>query len=109
LKDRRGEVVSALILFFLLIIRGILLWLVVPLTTIAWLLLLPIRVIRYLKGKRHPSLWAYIVWADAAVTWVLEYAILSKQEKVRSGFNYRPPDWPKHGQRYRSSIFTDAI
>lgn len=77
--------------FLLLLLRGVLLWIVMPLTIVSWLLLLPLRIIRTSQGHvAFPSLGAYLAWSDALLVAALTRTVL------RPFLDIEPrPDFPR--------------
>lgn len=62
---RIGSGLEAIALFVLLVVRGCLLWLVIPLAFFGWLAVSPIRV---LLNKQYIALSKLIGWADMNLT-----------------------------------------
>ena len=85
-------------------VRGLALWVLIPLVVVGWLLTAPVRLIRrFVMHLRHPKLTQYIAWADEALIATLEVTLL-RPLGVRNGF----PHWPRPGERFRKGSLTDA-
>lgn len=63
--SRGGSGIEAIALFVLLVVRGWLLWLAIPIAFLGWLVMSPIRVV---MGKPHIGLGKLIGWADMNLT-----------------------------------------
>ena len=94
MNEKRSSISVKWVLFIvgLLVFRGILLWLVVPLVCVLWLVALPVRVIRQMLGcGRAPSLSQYLAWADLLLVGLLERSVLRPLAE-----NPDPlPGWPE--------------
>jgi hypothetical protein len=86
-----------------IVLRGILLWIVVPASIVIWLVFLPVRLVRRLAGKRHPSLLAYLRWADDVLQNLLDIVVPGSPPPVRW------PRWPRYGDRRDWSPIVDAL
>ena len=64
-RHRLGSGLEAIALFVLLVVRGWLLWLVIPLAFLGWLVMSPIRV---MLSKPYIALGKLIGWVDMNLT-----------------------------------------
>ena len=105
----RGEGTSAMRVGIyvgaLLVIRGLLLWIIVPLTFVVWVLLMPARAARrvFLR-RRSPSLRQYITWADAVLIAALERSVLRPIGIINDW-----PAWPCRGRRGPETSLADLM
>jgi hypothetical protein len=91
----RGPKIAFLYTLLLFSIRGVVLWVIVPVTFAFWLVLSPIRLVRRLFFRiRHPTFRQYLTWADEVLITVLEHTVL-RPLCTPSRFPY----WPKVGDR----------
>lgn len=103
-NTRRGSnSKTATYTLLLLVFRGGALWIVVPITVIAWLLTMPVRGVRRLVGRHHPTFRQYLSWADEMLVAVLERTLL-RPFGMRNPF----PSWPRAGERAKSGTILDA-
>ena len=84
MTDRRENVRLIVGSVTLLITRGVLLWLVVPLALLAWPICVIVQAVR--SGRRPPSPQACVRWADSALVAVLGNTILR--------WAFDPVAWP---------------
>ncbi|MBN2622500.1 MAG: hypothetical protein JXA83_03975 [Acidimicrobiales bacterium] len=96
---------------FILIVRGILLWVLIPMSVLAWLVLAPARVVRrVVLGTRHPSLSAYVHWADDMLTFALERLITIGRPGRRDEIALVAPAWPTPStDRRGDSLWLDTM
>lgn len=83
MAEKRAAARFALATVLLLLIRGVLLWVVIPLALLAWPICVGARVLQW---RRPPTPRACTKWADAALVAVLANTVL------RWGFD--PVPWP---------------
>lgn len=97
---RVGSGIQAPLLLLLLVVRGLAMWIYVPLTVAAWLLLAPVRLFR---RKPHPTLRLYITAIDGYFIWGFLRTILRPFTKPVPS-----PEWPKPGDTRPLTRLTDA-
>lgn len=79
---RLGSGLEAIALFVLLVVRGLLLWLVIPIAFLGWLVISPIRLA---LGKPYITPGKRIGWADRNLTAIIAQ-VLARPFGRRSGF-----------------------
>jgi hypothetical protein len=78
-----------------LVVRGLALWIVLPIAFAVWLVTLPVRSVRRrLFARPHASLSAYLHWADDVLVYLLERLVMVGRPKRRSETGVRWPRWP---------------
>jgi hypothetical protein len=86
-------------------IRGLFLWLIYPVTFVAWLLLVPVRAMRRVtRGQRHPSFRQYVTCVDSAFIVLLNRTVLRAFGGSRDW-----PKWPAYGDTRPRTSFLDAL
>ena len=94
-----------------LVVRGVLLWLVIPVSVLVWLVLAPARLVRRVVLKRrHPSLSAHVHWADDIVTYTIERAVTVGRPDRRREIGLVRPAWPTPStDRRGATVWDDAV
>jgi hypothetical protein len=87
-------------LVVVLVVRGLVLWVLVPMVFVLWLVLTPVRWL--VHGRRRPNLRQYVTWADTMLVASLEWGPLRPLVGDPEPF----PAWPRARAEppYRVSI-----
>lgn len=81
--------------FAILVVRGLALWIVLPIAVAVWLVTLPVRSVRRrVLDRPHASLSAYLHWADDVLVCLLERLVMVGRPQRRSETGVRWPRWP---------------
>jgi hypothetical protein len=76
-------------ILLVLVLRGLALWVVIPVVFVLWLLLAPVRWL--VHGRNRPRLRQYVTWADMTLVASLERGPLRPLVRDREKF----PAWPR--------------
>lgn len=81
--------------FAILVVRGLALWIVLPVAVTVWLVTVPVRTVRRrVLGRPHASLSAYLHRADDVLVYLLERLVMVGRPKRRAEMNVHWPRWP---------------
>lgn len=97
--------------FAILVVRGLALWIVLPIAVTVWLVTMPVRsVLRRVLDRRHASLSAYLHWADDVLVHLIERLVMVGRPHRRAEMNVHWPRWPDATtDRSGNSLWMDMV
>jgi hypothetical protein len=106
---RRSEVAAAAVSLAFFVVRGLLLWVAIPLTVVGWVVLSPARGMRRMVKRTTQPLRQYLYWADDVLSLALLRGLAPLHaDTVRSLRAGRSSAWPSPTvQRAKRSFVAD--